>query len=304
MASTQAIGANASPTADLAGLRIAVTGGSGEIGGFILRELRDAGCKVTNFDITRSTEPGIHTVQLDAANFGDVVSCLRGYDGIVHLAAVSRPGIMAGHRMFATNTQSTFNILEAAATLRINRIVLASSLNAVGMAFNLRTQVDYLPLDEAHPCRPDEPYGLSKLLGERTAGGFARRYPDMAISSLRLPAVMTPGAFKRFDPAAAYLPRSLWAYADVRAVARAFRLALQVPWRGHEVFMITAEDTASERPSRELAAQHYPGVEIRAALEGTAAMISAEKARHLLGWRHERSFATCLREFQNEPHHV
>lgn len=281
--------------------RVAVTGGSGAIGGFILRELRQNGCAVTNFDLTKSAEPGVHTVQLDASNFGDAVSCLRGYDGIVHLAAVSRPGQMSGHRMFAINVQSTFNILEAAVVLGIKRVVLASSLNAVGMAFNLQPNVAYIPIDEAHPCRPDEPYGLSKLLGELTADSFARRYPDMTISSLRLPAVMTPEAFRRFDPAAAYLPRSLWAYADVREIARSVWLALSAGWRGHEVFMIAAGDTACESPSRELAARYYPGIELRRDFSGRESMLDASKAQRLLGWRHERDFITSLREFQTEP---
>ena len=89
-------------------------------------------------------------------------------------------------------------------------------------------EIDFLPdraaswLVEAKRTAPRA--RLSKLLGEHTADSFARRHPAMTISSLRLPAVMTPDAYHRFDPAARYLPRSLWAYADVREVARAIRL--------------------------------------------------------------------------------
>ena len=277
--------------------RIAVTGGSGEIGSCIIRELQAQGCVVTNFDRLKPATPGIHTINLDATQFGDVVSCLKGYDGIVHLAAVSAPGRDSDNRMFAVNTQSTFNILEAASVLRINKVVLASSLNAVGMAFNLKPCVEYVPLDEEHPCRPDEPYGMSKRLGEITADGFARRFPDMTISSLRFPAIMTPRIYREHTPDAAYLKKSLWTYGDVREIARAVWLALCAEWKGHEVFMLAARDTTSTTPSRELMAQHHPQAEIRTALEGRAALVNSEKAWRLLGWRHEGEFAAYWREF-------
>lgn len=38
----------------------------------------------------------------------------------------------------------------------------ASSINAMGAIFNKEVYVDYFPVDEKHPCRPDEGYGVSK----------------------------------------------------------------------------------------------------------------------------------------------
>jgi GDP-D-mannose dehydratase len=51
----------------------------------------------------------------------------------------------------------------ACTQLEITRVALASSVNAIGLVFNKARVFDYLPLDEAHPCRPDEAYGVSKL---------------------------------------------------------------------------------------------------------------------------------------------
>lgn len=281
--------------------RIALTGGSGGIGVVIARELIAAGYVVHNFDQTKLAVPGIHTVILDVTNFGDVVSGLKGYDAIVHLAAISAPGRGSSNRIFQVNTQSTFNVLEAASILGIRNVVLASSINAMGMTFNLKPCVHYFPLDEEHPCEPDEAYGLSKLIGETVADGFARRFPEMTICSLRFPMVVMPDFYRNSARDEQFWKRALWAFCDAGEAARAVRLGLEAKWQGHEVFLLAADHTPSSVPSSELAAQWYPDVPMRAPLPGHAAFVSAAKAERLLGWKHERTFAGGVAEFAPNP---
>ena len=278
--------------------RVAVTGGSGKIGYHIIRDLLEHDYEVCNFDQVRPTAPMVHTVVVDVTCFGDLVSCLQGFDAIVHLAAFSSPKQVANNRTFRANSQSDFNVLEAAAILRINKVVMASSLNAMGMTFNVQPCVEYLPLDEEHPCRPDEAYGLSKLVAETLAHGFARRYPEMSISSLRFPMIMRPEQYRSFKANADNLYRSLWAYTDVRDAVRAVRLALEAEWKGHEVFLIAADHTLSSTPTRELVARWYPAVPLQSDLPGNAALVSTRKATRMLGWRHETNFAAALEEFR------
>ena len=47
--------------------------------------------------------------------------------------------------------------------LGINRVAQASSVNVIPLVWTDRKDFEYFPLDEDHPCRPDEPYGLSKM---------------------------------------------------------------------------------------------------------------------------------------------
>ena len=47
--------------------------------------------------------------------------------------------------------------------LGITRIAQASSVNVVTLVWSQKPKLYYVPLDEEHPCEPDEPYGLSKL---------------------------------------------------------------------------------------------------------------------------------------------
>lgn len=278
--------------------RVAVTGGSGKIGSYVIRELLEHDCEVCNIDQVRPTVALVHTLIVDLTCFGDLVSSLQGFDAIVHLAAISAPRQVANNRTFRINAQVDFNVLEAAALLGIKRVVMASSLNAVGMTFNVVPCVEYLPMDEDHCCRPDEAYGLSKLVAETVATGFARRFPEMTISSLRFPMVMTPDAYRSFKQDADYLRRCLWAYTDVREAARAVRLAIEAEWRGHEVFLIAADHTVADMPTSELVARWYPAARLQKALTERAALVSSRKAERLLGWRHEREFSAALQEFR------
>ncbi len=36
-------------------------------------------------------------------------------------------------------------------------------MNVIPLVWTERKDFEYFPLDEDHPCRPDEPYGLSKV---------------------------------------------------------------------------------------------------------------------------------------------
>jgi len=278
--------------------RIALTGGGGGVGRWIAEALVATGARVVNFDSARLDLKGVANLPADITQLGEVVSGFAGCDAIVHLAAVSAPGRATNNRLFHVNMQGTFNVLEAAALLGIQHVVLASSVNAVGMTFNLRPFVDYLPMDEAHPCRPDEPYGLSKLAGELAADSFARRYPHLSISSLRFPQLVRPADYQAPGRDDGFWSRCLWAWCDVREAARAVTLALEVAWTGHEVFFVTAGDTPVAAVSQGLAAQWHPHAEIKTPLIGNAALISSAKAARLLGWTHQRTYAEWRDEAQ------
>lgn len=72
----------------------------------------------------------------------------------------------------------SWNALNVAADLGIDRVALASSVNAIGMGmscshsvprrmltravFSKRPRFDYLPVDEAHPYYPEDAYSISK----------------------------------------------------------------------------------------------------------------------------------------------
>ena len=69
--------------------------------------------------------------------------------------------------------------MQAAEINGIPKLILASSINALGASFGDHLPVSYFPLDEDHHTRCQDAYALSKHLGEQMADAFARRRPGL-----------------------------------------------------------------------------------------------------------------------------
>lgn len=83
---------------------------------------------------------------------------------------------------------SAYHVLEAAADLGLESVVLPSSINVMGAVFQeAPTDVRYLPVDEDHPLTPRDPYALGKQTTEAIGDGFGRRPAGPTISSVRYP---------------------------------------------------------------------------------------------------------------------
>jgi nucleoside-diphosphate-sugar epimerase len=270
---------------------IALTGGSGRIGRAIAAAALRRGHRVVSIDRAAPAEAqeNIRFVQADIGDYDALVDAFRGCDALIHMAAIPSPGHHPDHIVHNNNVTGSYNALRAAVEVGITRIVQASSVNAIGLSFSREAHFDYLPLDEAHPNYTEEPYSLSKWICEQQADTFARRYSDLRIASMRFHLVVD----ERAQAGAVYgfvtkeASKHLWAYTLYEAAARACLLALDAPFKGHEVFYITAPDTVMDIPSLELAARFFPDVPIRGDLSGNRSFFSTAKAERLLGWRHD-----------------
>ncbi|MDF3018012.1 MAG: NAD-dependent epimerase/dehydratase, partial [Thermomicrobiales bacterium] len=238
-------------------MRVVVTGGSGLAGRAVVEDLVEHGFDVTNVDLVASDGPAPFR-RADLEDLGQVYSCLRGAEAVVHFAAIPRPTLDVPEVVFRTNVMSAFNLLEAVSALGINRVVSASSVSVLGFPFFERPFAPrYVPIDEAHPLLPQDAYALSKRIGEELADGFARR-GRLSVVSLRFPWIHTPRTFAEqvrplwADPAAG--ASNLWSYIDTRDVAEAVRLALTAEIGGHEACFVAAADSFMPIPSRVLVA--------------------------------------------------
>lgn len=274
-------------------MKIAVTGGSGELGKNLVPFLIEQGHAVVSIDraLPKDTRsgPNLRYYAADVRNFGELVESIKGCDALVHLAAIRSPGSHPDTVVYHDNTISSYNALLAAATLGIKRVCQASSINAIGGAFSRKTRYDYLPVDEKHPTYAEDPYSLSKWVMEQQGDAFARRYEDMSIASLRFHMLIDS-----YERAVEWTPhmgetaaRHLWAYTLLSEASRACLLALTADFVGHEVFYIVAPRTAMNEPSLELARRAYPTVELRDAFEGHKGFFDCSKAEKILGWVHE-----------------
>jgi nucleoside-diphosphate-sugar epimerase len=145
-----------------------------------------------------------------------------------------------------------------------------------------------LPVDEEHPLRPQDPYGLTKLAGEDLCSALAAK-SGVPILSLRFSGIYTEEhrtmfAKRKSDP----LIRgtgSLWSYIDARDAAGACRLALDAQLDGHQAFNIAAATNLVNRPIDELAVRYLSDVkELRAGLSGNGSGYSVAKAKSVLGF--------------------
>ncbi|AKU06477.1 NAD-dependent epimerase/dehydratase family protein [Haloferax gibbonsii] len=280
---------------------VAVTGGTGNLGPTVVAHLRASGYTVTNLSRHSESSLADRDYRVSALDPGDLTAALSDVDAdaVVHLGTISTPTNDPGHRVFESNVQSTYVVLEVAAALGIDRVVVASSMSAIGGSFEPDpARVDFLPVDETHRATPSNPYGLGKYVAEQTAAGFVRRddAPE-TVASLRFPWMPSEEEARRtFAEADRSLSglrdaghfhtarNTLFSYLGREDAARLVRRALEADFAGHEVFWAAAADTSTTVESARVAREVYPGAEVRTTFSGHEALVSTEKAERLLGW--------------------
>ena len=271
-----------------------MTGGSGKAGRVVVRDLAERGHEVLNIDRVPSPESSapdssIPFLAADVTDFGQALEALAGgdampgFDAVVHLAAIPSPAHATPDQVFRTNMTSTHAVFAAAARLRLQRVVWASSETTLGLPF--KRPPDYAPVDEAH-MYPETSYALSKVLGEEMARQFSR-WSGIPFVGLRFSNIMVRDDYERFpsywdDP---HLRKwNLWGYVDESHVAQSVRLALEADVHDADSFIIAAADTVMKRPSRELMAEVFPGVPVADGVEGTDTLLAIGKAQAKLGY--------------------
>jgi UDP-glucose 4-epimerase len=289
-------------------MKVLVTGAHGKVGRALVPALAAAGHDVRASDLTRPSwdrvDPGEPDdyVQADLTDAGACYPLVAGCDVVVHTAAIPQPIHNAPHVVFGNNMLSTFNVLEAAIRGGARRFVNFSSETAPGFIFAYRPfQPDYLPIDEEHPIRPQDPYATAKWFSELLCERAVER-ADIRCTSIRPSWVQDEGSYERNlgpivrDPSV--LIGNYCAYIDVHDLCDAVVLAIETDLPGHEVFYVASPDTIGGHPLAQTVRDHYDGagIEIRQLEREDASSISTAKARRLLGWEPKRSWRDYLDE--------
>ncbi|AQQ54900.1 NAD-dependent epimerase/dehydratase family protein [Planococcus lenghuensis] len=268
--------------------KVVVTGGSGLLGRDVIKEFLEQGYEVVNADIKHPKEALCRTVITDLTNLGEVYGALAGADAVVHLAAIPVAYSHPNEVTFQNNVMSTYNILEAAGSLGIKKAVISSSESSYGICFSKQDlQPQYVPIDEEHPQLPEESYGLSKIVNEKTADTIYRR-TGMQVVSFRLGNVISPEMYENF-PGFIHDPEQrkpiLWSYIDTRDAATAYRLAVETDGLGSVALNIGADETSMDIESKELMERCFPSVtDFKKELTGFEPLLNNEKAKNLLNW--------------------
>lgn len=287
-------------------MKIVVTGGAGRLGRYVIKELVGHGHDVLSIDAIVPTEQACPSLAVDLAEVKSLFSVFEGAEAVVHLARIpfpytangyapasgtwKTPDVAADTERFCRNVTISYNVLVASLEAGVKRIVSGSSLAIYGLYYPSRRNVpDYLPIDENHPLVPQDPYGMTKLVGEKLCDSFARK-KEIQIASLRFAGIATDEQYpilleRRKDP----LWRgtgALWSYIDVRDAAAACRLAVQSDFSGHEAFNICAPKTILKEPTLALVQRYLPQVKrIKSGLKDNWCGYNAGKAENILGFR-------------------
>ena len=160
-------------------MRVAVTGGAGFLGSHIADVAAEAGHDVTVVDIRPALRH--RSVLCDLGDLEQLAEAFSGSDAVAHLAAVGDVYLAAEKPELAAhvNVTGTANALIAALRAGVPRFVYASTWEVYG-------EPDYQPIDERHACRPDHPYNITKLAGERLALSIGHLRGGVTVTALRL----------------------------------------------------------------------------------------------------------------------
>lgn len=182
-------------------MHILITGGSGRIGRVTAAHLLAQGHRIRILDreaksnLTSDTLKTIQSAdyhQVDITDYASLRAHFADIEAIVHLAAIPYPAPGKDAEIFDINGAGTFNIYQAAAEAGIQRVVSASSINALGNKFGVRpTPLHYFPIDEDHPPSTSDVYSFSKQIVEEMAAYFWRRNGISGVC-MRFPWVYDP----------------------------------------------------------------------------------------------------------------
>jgi nucleoside-diphosphate-sugar epimerase len=288
------------------------------MGGYICRSLLEAGHNVASFSRSNPLVEGIEFIRGDVMDVPRLQSACKGQDAIVHLA-VARFGKVPTEQLISVNVVGTVNVLEAAVREGVRKVIYASSNAVLGLTYQRRPLAPkYFPVDEEHPCEPQDAYGLSKLLSETTCKSYSDAFgiqticlrinsnwcldrdgAEIAVLSGGLRGLTVEELWKtRYlhsieaaesegdwpVPGPPSPRNNLWCVTDARDGAEAFRLALETDEILHDIFLINGSDTCANVETAALIKRFYGDVEVRKPLCGFASLVSHQKATRILGF--------------------
>jgi UDP-glucose-4-epimerase GalE len=166
-------------------MKVLVTGGAGYIGSHTVRALRARGHEPVIFDnLSRGhREAALDTplVEGELLSLDAISAALRVHrvEAVLHFAALTYVGESVGHPdlYYRNNVAGTLNLLDAMRKQNVKRLIFSSTAAVYGDPVRV-------PIDEAHPLSPVNPYGRTKLAVEWMLRDFQAAF-DLKFAALR-----------------------------------------------------------------------------------------------------------------------
>ncbi len=157
-------------------MRVTVTGGTGFLGSYLVRDLLAAGETVRVLArpsprADRLAAAGVEVIPGDLRDPASIVRGVKGADIVYHLAA--KVGAAPRNDYFDTNVGGTENLLTACAQNGVGQLVYAGSLAVYGPISEGASIDEGTPFDDKPQLR--DPYSESKIAADRLVSSFAKK---------------------------------------------------------------------------------------------------------------------------------
>ncbi|MDR1571064.1 MAG: UDP-glucose 4-epimerase GalE [Clostridiales Family XIII bacterium] len=165
--------------------KVLITGGAGYIGSHCSRYFRSKGVETWILDdLSSGHGEAVDGQRLICGDIGDGalldrIFSTHGFDAVVHFAALAdvAGSVRDPAAYYGVNVAGMAVLLNAMVRHGARHIVFSSSAATYG-------EPERVPIDEAHPQAPVNPYGMTKLIGERMLADYGRAY-GIKYSALR-----------------------------------------------------------------------------------------------------------------------
>lgn len=218
-------------------MRAFLTGGSGFVGGHVLRALEREGARVRCLVRAGSSrrnfaDSGADLVEGDLRDAASVARAIAGCEVVFHCAADYRLFVRRPAEIYASNVDGTRHVLDAAAQRGVRRVVYTSTVGTLG------------PMPDDSPADEESPVGLEDMVGHYKRSKYLAKQVALERARGGLPVVVVhpsaPVGEADHKPTATgkivldFLRRRMPAYVrtglnlvDVRDVARGHLLAAE-----------------------------------------------------------------------------
>ena len=167
------------------GSKILVTGGAGYIGSHTTMALQEAGYSVLILDnLVFGHQDLVENVLQAEFICGDVgdrnllreIFAKHDIAAVIHFAAYTyvQESVEQPQKYYQNNVIATLTLLEEMMLAGVKQLVFSSTAATYGLPQST-------PLTEDHPLLPINPYGRTKLMGERLIGDFSQAYGLRAV---------------------------------------------------------------------------------------------------------------------------
>lgn len=169
---------------------ILVTGAGGFIGSHLTELLVEKGFRVKAFVHYNSwnkwgwldaspVKGSVEIITGDIRDYDSVFAAMQGCDTVFHLAAlIGIPySYVSPQAYIKTNIDGTYNVLQAARMLGVEKIMVTSTSETYGTA-------QYVPIDEKHPMVGQSPYSATKIAADQLSISYFKSF-DLPVKIIR-----------------------------------------------------------------------------------------------------------------------